>query len=277
MENRCYEKILPKLSPTPNGRLIFHRYLTNAIAANDKTVLRLSRAGLDTAIVNLTSASEMDHDVFVGMPGAWRKTVDGIRRFQKAGVNVYTFTALHSENIDSAKDTYYFVRQELGAHALFYQYIPQIKDDPLIPNTRQWVQIKRWILCVRNPEHGRFVQNFCTLSGSACSGGDFVLTVKVDGTVTPCPFVHDISLGNIKDQSIWRIMRYRFQVPQFLEFESLPADCRRCACADICNGGCKAGNNILFGHYAHKDHRCLGPWDESPSEQAICDRLPCFF
>jgi radical SAM protein with 4Fe4S-binding SPASM domain len=101
--------------------------------------------------------------------------------------------------------------------------------------------------------------------------------VKVDGTVTPCPFISDIPLGNIKERSIWEIIRARFSVPGFIEFQSLPAECRDCTYADICNGGCKAGNIALFGRYDRKDNRCLGPWKEQIQEEAVSDRLPCFF
>lgn len=232
---------------------------------------------MDIAIVNLISYDEEEHDAFVGMEGAWRQTINGIEQLIDAGVEVYTFTAVHSLNIDRVKEIYSFVKEGLGAHALFYQYIPQRRNDPLIPDKTRWAEVKRWVLCEMNPQHAGFFRNFCTLSGSSCSGGYFVFTVKVDGSVTPCPFISDIPLGNINRKSIWEIMRARFAVEEFVEFQSLPPECRACTYADICNGGCKAGNRVLFGGYTHKDHRCLGPWEEPLLENAVCDRLPCFF
>jgi radical SAM protein with 4Fe4S-binding SPASM domain len=250
---------------------------TNALGADKKRAGQLSTAGLDAALVTLISCDEKEHDAFVGVDGAWQQTLDGIEHLKETGIEVYTFTAIHSANIHRVKEIHTFVKETLGAHAVFYQYIPQGAGDPLIPDRKQWADVKRWILCEMNPDHAWFVGSFCTLAGTACSGGYFVFTVKVDGTVTPCPFISDIRLGSIKQQSIWQIMRDRFDVERLVEFQSLPGECRSCSYADICNGGCKAGNVVLFDRYDRKDPRCLGPWRQPPQDDAVCDRLPCFF
>ncbi|HHR84840.1 MAG TPA: radical SAM protein, partial [Candidatus Acetothermia bacterium] len=250
---------------------------TNARYAGPSQARELAQAGLDIAIVNLISSDEEEHDAFVGKKGAWAETIAGIKHLMHEGVTVYTFTAIHSVNIAQVREIHAFVKGTLGAHTLFYQYIPQRIDDPLIPDRRRWAKIKHWILCEANSEHARFVRNFCTLAGTSCSGGDFVFTVKVDGTLTPCPFISDIRLGNIKEDSIWKIIASRFANDHFIEFRSLPDECRSCTYADVCNGGCKAGNMALFGSYDHKDNRCLGPWHEPLAESELCDRLPSFF
>ncbi len=250
---------------------------TNGLGADHLRARELYNAGLDVALVTLISCDEKEHDAFVGVDGAWQETTAGIGHLKEAGIEVYTFTAVHNANIHQVREIYTFVKEALGAHAVFYQYIPQTKDDPLVPDKASWADVKRWVLCEMNPEHARFVRSFCTLAGTACSGGYFVFTVKVDGSVSPCPFIADIRLGNIRKQSIWQIMRDRFDVERFVEFQSLPAECWGCVYADICNGGCKAGNVALFGLYERKDPRCLGPWEEPPQADAVCDRLPCFF
>jgi len=250
---------------------------TNALGTDKKRAEQLSAAGLDAALVTLISCDEAEHDTFVGVDGAWQQTLDGIEHLKETGIEVYSFTAIHSANIHRVKEIHAFAKGTLGAHAVFYQYIPQTKDDPLVPDKQQWADVKRWILCEMNPEHARFVRSFCTLAGTACSGGYFVFTVKVDGTVTPCPFISDIPLGNIKEQSIWQIMSDRFNMERFVEFQALPVECAACTYADICNGGCKAGNTALFGRYDCKDPRCLGPWRQPLQEDAVSDRLPCFF
>ena len=247
---------------------------TNATLADRERAARLRRAGLDAALVTFISCDEKEvHD----MGGSWNRTAEGIRHLKDAGIEVYTFTTVHAANTHRVKEIARFAREALGTHALFYQYIPQEKDDPLVPDNDQWAEVKRWVLYEKCPAHARFVRNFCTLSGSACSGGNFVFTVKVDGTVTPCPFISDIVLGKIKEQSIWEIVQNRFRVREFREFLSLPNECQDCSYADVCNGGCKAGNDVLFGRYDHKDIRCLGPWHEPIQATNVSDRLPCFF
>ena len=250
---------------------------TNGREATAKRAAELKEAGLDAALVTLVSSKEAVHDSFVGVDGSWQRTLDGISSLRRAGIEVYGFTALHRENIAEVEEIHNLVTQKLGAHSIFYQYIPQCRDDPLIPDKEDWATAKRWILHEKNQPHAAFVRNFCTLAGSACSGGYFVFTVKVDGTVSPCPFIDDIALGSIREQSIWGIIGGRFSVGEFVRFQSLPAECAKCSYADICNGGCKAGNMNLYGEYSRKDPRCLGPWDEKPRAEKVCDRLPCFF
>jgi len=250
---------------------------TNALGASAARATELARAGLDTAIVTLVSDVPEEHDRFVGLDGAWRRTLLGISHLQRAGVQVYTFTATHALNVGRVPQIHAFVTDRLAAHALFYPYIPQHNPDPLALAPERWAAAKHYVLYHASPAHARFFRNFCVLAGSACSGGRFVYTVKVDGTVSPCPFIDDLPLGNLSARSIWQIVVDRFENEPFLAFESLPETCTGCAYAVVCNGGCKAGNPALFGNYDHRDARCLGPWTGPVDDEAFCDRIPCFF
>ncbi|HDS09329.1 MAG TPA: SPASM domain-containing protein [Firmicutes bacterium] len=115
------------------------------------------------------------------------------------------------------------------------------------------------------------------LTGNACSGGNFVFTVKVDGTIQPCPFVDDIPLGTLKDGSIWKIFKNRFKNTQLKLFKDPPEECRRCTYVSVCSGGCKAGNKEVFGRYDCKDIRCLGPFPDKLDEEEVLNRVPAFF
>jgi radical SAM protein with 4Fe4S-binding SPASM domain len=168
-------------------------------------------------------------------------------------------------------------KNDLDAHAIFYQYIPQVKDDPLLIPAGTWADVKHWALLEENPDHARFVRRFYEMTGNACSGGNFVLTVKVDGSVQPCPFVADIPLGNIADADIWTVYRGRFSNPALVEFKSTPEECEPCAYKSACAGGCRAGNKVLYGTYARRDSRCLGPHPGPYRSAELTDRAPSFF
>ena len=259
-----------------SGKVPFITLYTNGIMATPDMSRSLHDAGLDAIIVSLISHKEQVHDEFTGTPGSWRQTKDGIHNLKEAGVPVYTFTAIHKDNHHDIEGLYRFVKEDLGVHALFYQYIPQIKDDPLMIDNDEWYELKNWVLS-KNPIHDDFVRTFYMLTGNACSGGNFVFTVKVDGSVQPCPFVSDISLGNIHDDSIWHIFKNRFRGTRLKEFKQLPEECLECSYKSICGGGCRAGNNALYGTYLRRDHRCLGPFKEKVDPQKITKRTPCFF
>ena len=132
------------------------------------------------------------------------------------------------------------MKQELRASALFYQYISQTKGDSLEVTQKEWREAKRWIMLEKNRPHMAFVRDFCLLTGNACSGGNFVLTVKVDGTVQPCPFLNDLPLGNIHDTDLWTIWRDRYAQPDLVQFKSTPQECQTCSYRSVCGGGCRA-------------------------------------
>jgi len=250
---------------------------TNGTVVDRTMAEKLKDAGLDAILVTLVSHREDIHDEFTGTTGSWKETVKGINELEKAGVETYTFTTVHSYNKDHYRDIYRFAREDLNVHSLFYQYIPQHKDDPLLIDPRDWHEVKRWVLLETNREHMRFVRDFYVLTGNACSGGNFVFTVKADGNIQPCPFIYDIPLGNIKEEEIWKIFKNRFRNPALQEFKSLPEECRPCVYQSVCGGGCKAGNDKQHDRFNCMDMRCQGPFSEVREHEEIMADIPTFF
>lgn len=250
---------------------------TNGTVVQSDMAKQLKNAGLDVALVTLVSHKQQVHDSFTGCKGSWQKTINGILTLRDAGIETYSFTTVHNANIDHYREIYRYVKENLDVHSLFYQYIPQQKDDPLIVSKADWNEVKKWVLLEANPEHMKFVRDFYLLTGNACSGGNFVLTVRADGNVQPCPFIYDLPMGNIKEQGIWEIYSKRFKNDELKHFKSLPEECKPCAYSSICGGGCKAGNDKQYGCYDHKDIRCLGPFKEVKKSEEIMADIPTFF
>jgi MoaA/NifB/PqqE/SkfB family radical SAM enzyme len=165
------------------AKVPFISLYTNGTLASRVMAEGLREAGLDAVLVTLVSHRQEVHDEFTGIPGSWQQTIEGIQALVRAGIATYSFTTVHGKNSADCKNIYRYVKDELGAHSLFYQYIPQQKNDPLMIAPIEWHRIKKWILLEENPEHARFVRDFYMISGNACSGGNFVFTVKVDGSV----------------------------------------------------------------------------------------------
>ena len=250
---------------------------TNGIHATPRLAGSLARAGLDAALVTVVSHRPEVQDGFCGVPGTWSRMVEGVRALVSAGVTVYSFTAIHSGNARDYREIYRFARETLGAHPTFYQYIPQERDDPLEPDPAAWATIKQWVIDNTSRGHMDFVRRFYMLTGSACSGGNFVLTVKADGSVQPCPFVSDVPLGNLYETDIWTIYRNRYRGTRLREFKCLPEECRSCSYRSVCAGGCRAACGTLFGSYDRKDQRCLGPYSDPIDPARVLTRTPTFF
>ncbi|MBN1996030.1 radical SAM protein [candidate division KSB1 bacterium] len=259
------------------ARVPFISMYTNGIFADEERAAKLKTAGLDAALVTLVSHRREIHDAFTGKQGSWAITVKNIGHLKAAGIKVYTFTAIHKKNYQDYQQIYHFVEKKLGADPLYYQYIPQKQNDALVIDPGEWQKIKHWVLVEKNPGHAAFVRKFYMLTGNACSGGNFVLTIKADGNVQPCPFLNDVPLGNIYHDNIWTIYKNRFQNSRLFEFKCLPAECRDCTYRSVCGGGCRAGNQELFGTYKRRDFRCLGPYNHPVKKEHVVDCVPCFF
>ena len=250
---------------------------TNGTLATEKVALELKDAGLDKAIVTLISHNPKKHDSFTGLQGSWIKTIAGITNLKKAGIRTYTFTALHSENYSDLSIIYEFVRNQLKVSPLFYHYVPQSKNDYLGLSALICKELKRDILQKYSKKHCDFMERVIRSAGRLCLGGHYMVSIKSDGTVTPCPFIHDICLGNVEKDSIWDIFAQASKNKEFLCFRLLPQECSNCSYKDVCGGGCRAGNIFLGGSYVTRDYHCLGPWSEPIRKEIMHDRLPNFF
>lgn len=249
---------------------------TNGTRATPELARRLKEAGLDAALVTLVSGRREVHDEFVGRAGSFDRTLAGLRAFRDAGVDTFTFTAIHERNWrewELLRD----LARDHGVSPIFFQYVPQRADDPLVPPPHAWDEIKRWIVHEGSREHASFVRDFYLLTGNACSGGNFVLTVKADGRVQPCPFIDDLPLGDVRKDDLWTIYRRRYQGTGLGELKATPPECRGCTYESVCGGGCRAGNRAACGTYATRDRACLGPFTGPFEWQRVCERVPSFF
>ncbi len=248
---------------------------TNGTLATSGLAARMKEAGLDGAIVSLMSHRKDVHDSCTRQPGSWEAAVEGMRRIFEAGIKLFTFSPIIAPNVADVPAIYEFVRKDLRGSPLFYQYIPRSKDDELNIDREEWLRAKRWVMG-HDAEHWDFVRKFDMLTGNSCSGGNFVLTVKADGSIQPCPFVHDVPLGSIYEDDIWTIYGRRFSNPKLVEFKSLPAECRACSHRSVCGGGCRAAS-FWFGGYGRRDPKCLGPHSTPISKAGVLDCIPTFF
>ena len=258
-------------------RAPFVSLYTTATRATGELARELKKAGLDAAIVSLMSGHPEIHDDLAGRRGSFARALAGMARLREAGVAVYSFTAVHAGNCGDVAAIDRTVRTDLKCRPIFYQYIPQRPEDPLLMDNEDWRRIKHWALAETNRAHMDFVRHFYMLTGNACSGGNFVLTVKADGRVQPCPFVDDLPLGNIRESDIWAIYRRRYRLANYIEFKTPPAECAPCSYLSVCGGGCRAGNRMLLGSYGRRDLRCTGPFRGKIEKEKITDFVPCFF
>ncbi len=249
---------------------------TNGLLATNERCLSLKQAGLDVAIVTLHSHLPEVHDSISQNPGSWEKGIAGIRAFQDAGVKVYVATVVHRENIGTIKETLDFIEKDLSASAVFTKYIPDSADSPFTLTTKEWREFRRWLIYDKKVDHMKEVESFFSLTGS-CPSGNYMVAVKSDGTVQPCPFAVGFALGKMPESSLWDIYENRFNLETFQTLKKIPNQCEKCVLNHLCGGGCRSASYGVFDGLCGKDPLCGGPYTEWPKDEPVMDALPIHF
>ena len=246
---------------------------TNGSLITKKVAKDLKRAGLDTSVITLNSDIEQEHNNLIGCNN-WNSIVEGIRNLVSEGIIVYVYTPVHRVSIGKLKDIRNFSKS-LGARQIFHKYMPRSYDDDLVINDKEeWYRAKNEILYEINPVHRKHVERLIKVFDRTCVGGLFEVSIKSNGDVTPCPFINDLVLGNIKHKNLRDIFNKRFENKQFLDFFNPPKECTDCSVIGNCKGGCRAVNSFKNDGYSARDMHCKGPFHESPSTDDLCRYLP---
>lgn len=243
------------------GKIRFVTMFTNGTLIDEGAALRLRQAGLNAAFVSFFSSTPYTQDNISSCAGTFEEKISGIKALIQAGIRTYTFTVINKNNFKEIESINNLVRG-FGARPQFFNQIPIKEKDISLQLTAEDVYKVKNLLKKLNPGHMSHVYNMFKFTGHSCFGGYFMVSIKADGTVTHCPFISDVVLGNAFKENIFEIFRKRFTVRDFERIYNPPSDCLPCSFVDYCRGGCKAGNKIVLNGYNSKSFYCLGPWQK---------------
>jgi len=106
------KKRIPYLSLASNGTLI-----------TKDNAKRLRDAGIDYVEISLDGASAATHDWFRGIPGAFERTMEGIKNCIEEGIDTCIATVIHRQNIAEIEKILNLA-DELGVRFMHFNYIP---------------------------------------------------------------------------------------------------------------------------------------------------------
>jgi radical SAM protein with 4Fe4S-binding SPASM domain len=226
--------------------------ITNGTLLTEDLAHELKKANLDWIQITLESSKKETHDEMQGVPGAFGKTVQGIRNAVAAGLSVSVDATLTRKNCNDLPDLIRFAKSLgatfVGANALINSGrgtmivpedgIPESELTEILTKARETAAIEdiefNWFLptCYNqfDPVKNGFGQRCC----SACS---INMLIEPDGTVIPCQSWTTIKLGNIITtpwNKIWdseiskKIRNHQFA----------PDECKKCDKLEICGGAC---------------------------------------
>jgi radical SAM protein with 4Fe4S-binding SPASM domain len=88
-----------------------------------------------------------------------------------------------------------------------------------------------------------------------CTGGDFLIGAKADGTVTACSFAAPPA-GRPKVHELERYWREQDAFKPFRDFRQADEPCRSCAYHELCRGGCRVVSAHVLGDARRPDPEC---------------------
>jgi radical SAM protein with 4Fe4S-binding SPASM domain len=240
---------LPELIAYARYRDLRTNLITNGIrCAADAYVAQLAEAGLHSAQVSVEAGDAATHDAVVGNPGAFQRTMQGVRNLKAASIHTHTNTTINVRNhhvLPALVD----LLAEMGQEYLSMNMVIRTGGAVGVPDV-SYDQIGEIVLALkeRAEEHGlRFVWYspvpYCLfnpaahgLGSQSCSAAEGLLSIAPDGQVLPCSSFEQ-GVGNLVEENfdtIWNRRTARY----WRDKEFLPPGCKDCDMVDICCGAC---------------------------------------
>jgi MoaA/NifB/PqqE/SkfB family radical SAM enzyme len=175
------------------------RISTNGLGLERRLVAELKRAGLTLCGVSIDDADPEVHDRLRNLPGAYARTVAGIKNLRRLGVPCEILTYARKDSAESGVRDVVALGRQLGVQAVYVFFSIA---------TGAWhtafdrVLTEHEKACVREWHGISFVHVEIPRPGSPCcvTQGS-VIYVSPWGDVTPCPFIPFV-VGNIRRQSL---------------------------------------------------------------------------
>lgn len=266
---------------------------TNGALFTPKLAEELSGAGLYYCEVSLDSVNPEKHDAFRGIPGAWQKTVDGMKVIASTpGMRLGVAMCVHRDNYDEVPAMIEFTKKIGGACFAYFNFIPVGRGKGMVHEDITPAQREKLLLllnetiqsqsigvistcpqfgrvCLANSPiyAGRVAATHCG-SGSGvktrviakylggCGAGRTYVCIQPDGRVTPCVYMPDRTMGNLRQSTLQEIIDNSMLWDLLNRRDDRWGHCKVCAFRYYC-GGCRARADAYFDDPAGPDPGCI--------------------
>lgn len=241
---------------------------------DEKSIVRLKKAGIRTLSFSLDGASAETQDRFRGSKGAFDSVIKAAEIARKARVRFQINTTISKVNVDEIAGIVELTKR-LGAYCFnAFILVPtgrgkQMADEILDPVEYEAVlnellqlklesKIKVRVTC--GPQFARICKQAeakgLTEEVSGCMGGKGFGFVSYRGDVQICGFLN-IPAGNLIENGfnfgrIWQESEFLKEIRNVSDYKG---NCRICEYAGLC-GGCRARAYAMSGDYLASDPVC---------------------
>lgn len=285
-----------KLIQRSTDQGMFTAIATNAIAFDSRRkVKEFQEAGLQFAQISLDGLNPETHDKFRGVPGAFKKTVQGIKNCVAEDLFVEMATTATRFNYKEIPAIIEFA-EKLGVNwFMLYNFVPtgrgvDIIESDLTPDEREeilkvcWNKMKIGGMDVLStaPQFARIAQEIETsevqivpthfynprLPGQlktladfigGCGAGRFYISLEPNGDIFPCVFFpHEdaVKVGNLFKDDFEEVWRNSKLLWQIRDKDKLAENCGSCDFRYTC-GGCRARAYNYFRDILAPDPGCI--------------------
>ena len=281
---------------------------SNGTLIRDALAQDLASDGLDYIEISLDGADAAHHDLFRGIPGAFDRTVTGIRACVSAGLDTGVATTVTRETVDHLPAIHQLAAILGASRMMCFNFIPTgrgtaMADQDIPPGRRE--ALHKWIVATDRqgkgpvvlstaPQFARVaveeeagavpVGHFYAGEGlegktaalaefiGGCGAGRIYCCIEPEGTVQPCVFM-PIPVGNLRKSPFEEIWHTSETLLHLRSRENLEGNCGACRFRLLC-GGCRARAYAYFGSLDAPDPGCIRNQDlwDSLKSNAVAKR-----
>ncbi|HTP01537.1 MAG TPA: radical SAM protein [Anaerolineales bacterium] len=216
---------------------------------NAEYVQQLVDAGLDHVQITVESSDSAIHDTMVNARGAFRQTIEGLKRALASPLYLMTNTTMLQTNVNTIPQTLDFLAElgvpTIGLNALIYSghgltVGTGLREDQLQPLLDIAVQKTsshgQRLIWYTPTQYCQFDPTQSNLGVKGCTASLYSMCVEPDGSVLPCQSYYR-PLGKLLEDGWDSIWNHELSL-KLRERRGLPQKCSGCSLIPECGGGC---------------------------------------
>ncbi len=266
---------------------------TNGTLITKEVAEKLEESGVDYVEISIDSVDPARHNEFRGGPGHWERAIEGIKNMVAVeGPEVGMAATITRRNFGEMEELISLAK-ELKVNSFYvFNFIPAgrgrgMVEEDLTPAMREEMlrilydtllekEIFAFTTC---PQYGRFCYqngpddiivnahyNFLDLKGAeakmladyigGCGAGRAYCAIQPNGKVTPCVFMPEEVVGDLRTQSLAEIWKNSEVMKELRNRAAFSGHCGTCDYRAMC-GGCRARAYGYFDDYLGPDPGCV--------------------
>lgn len=264
---------------------------TNGTLITGDVAKRLRALGTDYVEVSLDFANAKDHDEFRGVEGAFERTLQGIQNCVAEGIFTCIATTVTKLNLQQVPEIIELAKRLKVRRFIAFNFIPTGRGSDaaeldLTPEQREQLLTRLFhenragdieVLSTA-PQYARVslqssggvkVAPTHFYAGEAswdlkllaefiggCGAGRLYCALQPNGDVSPCVFMPNLRVGNLRKESLTDIWHHSQALTRLRDRTFLRDNCGKCEYRFIC-GGCRARALAYFGDLLAPDPGCV--------------------